>query len=133
MNKNRILLVDDDPDVRLSLRMPLEAAGYKISEATNPKEGLSEIKKEKPDLLILDVMMDSATAGFQFALDLHSEDPKSEYKDYKDIPIIILTAIHDTTSLRFSPDQDYLPVQTFLEKPVEPEVLLSTVKKLLDN
>lgn len=133
MDKKRILLVDDDPDVRLSLRMPLEAAGYVISEATNPKEGLNAIKKEKPDLLILDVMMDSATAGFQFALDLHSEDPKSEYKDFKDIPIIILTAIHDTTSLRFSPDQDYLPVQTFLEKPVEPEVLLSTVKKLLGN
>ncbi len=131
MNKKSILLVDDDADVRLSLRLPLEAAGYEVKEATNPTEGLASMKKEKPDLLILDVMMDSATAGFQFALDLKSEDPKSELKAFKDIPIIMLTAIHDTTSLRFSPDQDYLPVEVFLEKPVEPDVLLATVKKQL--
>lgn len=133
MDKKRILLVDDDPDVRLSLRLPLETAGYMISEAANPKEGLAAMKKEKPDLLILDVMMDSATSGFQFALDLHSDDPKSELIAFKDTPIIMLTAIHDTTSLRFSPDKDYLPVQTFLEKPVEPDVLLAAVKKLLGN
>ncbi|MBN1535253.1 MAG: response regulator [Anaerolineales bacterium] len=131
MDKKLILLVDDDPDVRLSLRLPLEATGYAISEAANPKEGLTAIKNSKPDLIILDVMMDSATAGFQFALDLHSEDPKSELKEYKEIPILMLTAIHGTTPLRFSPDQDYLPVQKFLEKPVEPEVLIASVKELL--
>ncbi len=133
MDKKRILLVDDDPDVRLSLRLPLEAAGYVVSEASGPSEGRAAIKKEKPDLMILDVMMDSATAGFQFAIELHSEDPQSEMKAFKDIPIIMLTAIHGTTPLRFSPDQDYLPVQTFLEKPVEPDVLLAAVKKQLGD
>ncbi len=131
MDKKRILLVDDDPDVRLSLRLPLEAAGYAITEAANPIEGRAALKKEKHDLIILDVMMDSATAGFQFALELHSQDSQSEFKAFKDIPIIMLTAIHGTTPLRFSPDQDYLPVQIFLEKPVEPDVLLATVKKQL--
>jgi CheY-like chemotaxis protein len=133
MDKKRILLVDDDPDVRLSLRLPLEAAGYMVSEATNPTEGRTAVINETPDLLILDVMMDSATAGFQFALDLHSPDPESELKAFKDIPIIMLTAIHGTTPLRFSPDQDYLPVQIFLEKPVEPDVLLAAVKKQLGD
>jgi CheY-like chemotaxis protein len=133
MDKKRILLVDDDPDVRLSLRLPLEAAGYVVSEASSPTEGRAAVKNETPDLIILDVMMDSATAGFQFALELHSEDPQSEMKAFKDIPIIMLTAIHGTTPLRFSPDQDYLPVQVFLEKPVEPDVLLSTVKKQLGD
>jgi len=133
MDKKRILLVDDDPDVRLSLRLPLEAAGYVISEASSPTEGRVVINNEKPDLIILDVMMDTATAGFQFALELHSADPQSDMKASKNIPIIMLTAIHGTTPLRFSPDQDYLPVQTFLEKPVEPDVLLAAVKKQLGD
>ena len=62
--------------------------------------------------------MDTATAGFQFALDLHSADPESEFKEFRETPIIMLTAIHSTTPLRFSPDDDFLPVNLFLEKPV---------------
>jgi CheY-like chemotaxis protein len=76
-------------------------------------------------------MMDTATAGFQFALEIHSPDSNSEFKEFRQIPIIMLTAIHSTTPLRFAPDADYLPVQIFLEKPVEPEVLLETVRKYL--
>lgn len=131
MSQKHILLVDDDPDVRLSLRLPLESAGYAISEATNFAQGQVAVKQVKPDLIILDVMMDTATAGFQFALELHSTDPNSEFKEFRETPIIMLTAIHSTTPLRFGPDTDYLPVQTFLEKPVEPELLLETVRKHL--
>ena len=131
MNPKRILLVDDDPDLRLSLRLPLQSVGYEIYEAASYAEGQTTIKKVKPDLIILDVMMDTATAGFQFALSIHSPDPSSEFKDFRQTPIIMLTAIHSTTELRFSPDQDYLPVQTFLEKPVDTKVLLETVHKLL--
>jgi CheY-like chemotaxis protein len=131
MSKKQILVVDDDLDQRLTLRLPLEAAGYQVSEAKNSVEGLNMVKEVKPDLIILDVMMDSATAGFQLALELHSPDPKSEYREFRDTPIIILTAIHTTTPLRFSPDEDYLPVQNFLEKPVDPDVLLVKVKELL--
>jgi CheY-like chemotaxis protein len=131
MNQKRILIVDDDPDQRLTLRLPLENAGYAISEATNLDEGLQAVTKFKADLVILDVMMDTMTAGFQFALTLHSNDPKSPYKDFSKTPIIMLTAIHSTTPMRFRPDEDYLPVDEFLEKPVEPEVLLATVRKHL--
>jgi CheY-like chemotaxis protein len=133
MNPKRILLVDDDPDLRLSLRLPLQSVGYEIYEAASYAEGQTTIKKVKPDLIILDVMMDTATAGFQFALSIHSPDPSSEFKDFRQTPIIMLTAIHSTTELRFSPDQDYLPVQTFLEKPVDTKVLLETVRKLLNE
>lgn len=131
MNQKRILLVDDDPDLRLALRLPLESAGYAISEADSMAIGKTMVKEVKPDLIILDVMMDTTTAGFQFALDLHSPDPASEFKEFRNIPIIMLTAIHTTTPLRFAPDEDYLPVQTFLEKPIDPDVLLATVKKML--
>ena len=131
MNTKRILLVDDDPDQRLTLRLPLEAAGYQVSEAASFDEGLSAVKKIKPDLLILDVMMDSMTSGFQFALTIHSPDPNAEFKEFNSLPIIMLTAIHSTTHLRFGPDDGYLPVQEFLDKPVDPVVLLKTVNKFL--
>lgn len=133
MNPKRILLVDDDPDLRLATRLPLESAGYQVSEAVNFSDGQTAVKKVKPDLIVLDVMMDTTTAGFQFALDLHNPSPDSEFKEFKDTPIVMLTAIHSTTPMRFSPDADYLPVQVFLEKPVEPDVLLKTVRKLLGD
>jgi two-component system alkaline phosphatase synthesis response regulator PhoP len=131
MNPKRILLVDDDADVRLTVRLPLEAAGYQVFEAVNLADGQAAVIKITPDLIVLDVMMDSATAGFQFALDLHNADPNSKFKEFRETPIIMLTAIHTTTPMRFAPDIDYLPVQVFLEKPVEPEVLLAEVRKLL--
>ncbi len=131
MSTKRILIVDDDPDMRLALRLPLESVGYAVSEATSVTEGLAAVKQVRPDLVVLDVMMDTTTAGFQLALELHSPDPKSEYKEFRETPIVILTAIHSTTPLRFAPDEAYLPVQVFLEKPVDPEVLLTTVRKFL--
>jgi len=133
MTQKRILIIDDDPDLRLTVRLPLEAAGYEIFEAGSLSEGKAAVKDIVPDLIILDVMMDTTTAGFQFALDMHSFDPKSEYKEFRRTPIIMLTAIHGTTPFRFKPDEDYLPVQTFLEKPVEPDVLLSKVREFLND
>jgi DNA-binding response OmpR family regulator len=133
MTQKRILLVDDDADQRLSLRLPLEAAGYAVFEAANFDQGLSAVKQIKPDLIVLDVMMDTTTAGFQFALSVHSPDPGSDFSAFKKTPIIMLTAIHSTTPLRFSPDEDYLPVQTFLEKPVDSKVLLAAIREHLSN
>jgi CheY-like chemotaxis protein len=132
MTQKHILIVDDDPDQRLTVRLPLEAAGYDIHEATNYDEGLAAAWELRPDLIILDVMMDSATAGFQLALAMHSPDPESEFTEFRKTPIIMLTGIHSTTSLRFAPDEDYLPVEAFLEKPVNPEILLTTVRKYLE-
>ncbi len=128
-----ILLIDDDPDQRLALRLPLESAGYQVTEVGNTAEALKIVKEIKPDLIVLDVMMDTATAGFQLALDLHSPDPQSEYKELRNTPIIMLTAIHSTTPLRFAPDEDYLPVEAFIEKPIEPEALLEKVRKYLGS
>lgn len=75
--------------------------------------------------------MDTVTASFQVALELHSPDPNSGYKKFRHIPILMLTAIHTTTPMRFAPDSDYLPVEIFLEKPIDPEVLVAKVKELL--
>ncbi|MBN1286760.1 MAG: response regulator [Anaerolineae bacterium] len=129
----KILIIDDDPDMRLANRLILEEAGYEVVEAANSAEGLEMIKADPPALIILDVMMDTTTEGFQTALALRSRAPNSEYEAYHDIPIIMLTAIHDTTSVRFGPDEDYLPVEAFIDKPIKPDKLIATVKKLLDK
>lgn len=126
----KILIIDDDPDLVLAARMPLEKAGYEVHEAGDSSAGLAAVDQVQPDLIILDVMMDTHTAGFQLALSLHGPDAKPEHQA---IPIIILSAVHQTTPLRFGPDEDYLPVNAFLEKPLKPQALLAEVNKLLSS
>jgi CheY-like chemotaxis protein len=127
----KILIIDDDPDIAMATRMALESANYEVVEARSRQEGLDSVVSEKPDLIVLDVMMDTATAGFQTALTLRSTEPDSPYKDYMNIPIIMLTAVHETTTVRFGPDQDYLPVEAFIDKPIDPEPFLKKVAELL--
>jgi CheY-like chemotaxis protein len=127
----KILVIDDDPDIVLSVRMALEAVNHEVISAPNGKEGVEMIKSEKPDLIILDVMMDTKTEGFQLALKLHNPDPTSDFYKFKDIPILMLTAIHSTTPLRFEPDIDYLPVELFVDKPIDPDDLVNKVDWLL--
>lgn len=127
----RILIIEDNPDMALALCMPLEAKGYQVNVASSGEEGLARIPQINPDLIILDVMMETSTAGFQVSLQLRSPDPKSEYAPYRHLPILMLTAIHTTTSLRFGPDEVYLPVDDFVDKPVDPDVLLEKVRGLL--
>jgi CheY-like chemotaxis protein len=129
----KILLIEDDPDMVMALRMPLEANGYEVFEAATGEEGLRKVREIEPDLIILDVMMETTTAGFQVSLQLRSPAPQSEYAAYRHIPILMLTAIHTTTSLRFGPDEAYLPVDDFVDKPIDPDVLLEKVRKLLES
>ncbi len=131
MTNKHILIIDDDPDVVEAMRLPLQAQGYQVSKASSGAEGLQKIKELKPDLIILDVMMDTTTEGFQVSLALRSPDPQSEYATYQNIPIMMVTAIHTTTPLRFGPDKDYLPVDAFIEKPIDPDVLLAKVAELV--
>ena len=133
MAKGKILVIDDDPDVALATRLCLEGADYEVIEARSGAEGLERVKLEKPDLIVLDVMMESTTEGFQTALKLRSPDPRSEFNAYKDIPIIMLTSIHSTTSMRFGPDEAYLPVDMFVDKPIDPDDLIGKVDWVLSR
>ncbi|MFH1624057.1 MAG: response regulator [Pseudomonadota bacterium] len=133
MDKPKILVVDDDPDVVELIRIGLEANGYDVFSAENGTGGLRMVKEIRPDLIILDVMMDTITEGFQVSYQLRSQDPESEYRNYSKIPIIMLTGISQQMHMKFSPktDGDYLPVDEFLEKPIRIEPLLEKVKELL--
>jgi len=129
----KVLVIEDDSDMVTAIRMPLEANGYEVLTAATGEEGLQKVKEVEPDLIILDVMMETTTAGFQVSLQLRSPDPDSEYAAYRHIPILMLTAIHTTTSLRFGPDEAYLPVDDFVDKPIDPDVLLEKVHTLIEK
>jgi CheY-like chemotaxis protein len=128
----KILIVDDDKDLVASLEQVLLANGYGVVSAASGAEGLKALEAEKPDLVILDVMMETDTAGFEVADRIRSRRATSKYLPFKDIPIIILTAINQVTNSRFSMDQgdSFLPnVNDLLTKPVDIDELLDKVAK----
>jgi len=127
----KILVIDDDPDIVTAVQMVLENGGHQVISASSGKQGLERIKAENPQLIVLDVMMESHTEGFELAIKLHSPDPASEWKAFRNIPILMLTAIHSTTPLRYEPDIDYLPVELFVDKPIDPDDLLGKVNWIL--
>ena len=128
MNPVRILIVDDDTDISEAMRVVLENKGYGIDIAIDSKDALEHLKSQKPDLIILDVMMRTKSEGFDFSREL-KKDPA-----YRDIPILMLTAIKEKTGIDFKPaagDETWLPVDDFLDKPVRPEQLIEKVASLL--
>lgn len=129
----KILVIDDDPDIVEVIRIVLEAENFEVHSASNGAAGLDRVREIHPDLIILDVMMDRLTEGFQVSYTLKSRDASSEYAAYAKTPILMLTAIGKETCMKFSPETDgeYLPVEAFMEKPIRPTVLIETVKRLL--
>jgi two-component system, OmpR family, phosphate regulon response regulator PhoB len=126
----RVLIVDDDPDVRLFSQTVLEENGYIPVLATNGEEGEEAVKKEKPDLIILDVLM-PRESGIRLYRRLKTN------KKFKDIPIIMLSGIAEKSFLRsqkvlteFGGDPVPEP-EAYLEKPVDGDVLADTIKKVL--
>lgn len=128
----KILVVDDDPDIVTYLKHILQKRSYVVTTASNAEEAMRRVETERPALIILDVMMPSGIEGFQFTWSLRSR-PEAELRK---IPIIVLSAIHQTTTLRLYPDQkdgyygpgEYLPVEAFMDKPVEEEAFLRQVE-----
>ena len=128
-----ILIIDDDPDIVLSARTVLESAGYRVTEAPNSTRGLEVMKFDRPDLIILDVMMETKTEGFEFAHKINdavSGDPLAEFKD---IPILMLTSVVSTTPTNLEPDIDDLPVEMFVDKPIDMQDLLGKVAWALET
>ncbi len=127
----RILMIDDDSDFVAGMRILFESRGYEFFAASNGQEGLARVKEVNPDLVLLDVMMDTRTEGFHVSIQLRDRSPHSEFAAWRDVPILLLTSIHQTTRLRFEPNEDYLPVDRLLEKSVRLDVILTTVDELL--
>jgi CheY-like chemotaxis protein len=130
----KILLVDDDRDLVQSLEQVLRMNGYEVLPAYSGPEGLRKLSAEKPDLIIMDVMMETDTAGFEAVNQIRSPRETSKYRQFRTTPIIILTAINQVTNSRFSMDQreSFLPgINEFLTKPIDIDELLEKVARHL--
>lgn len=126
----KILIVDDDPDVRLFSQAVMEENGYTPVMAENGKEGEEMIRKDPPDLIILDVLMPKES-GIRLYRNMKTS------KKYKNIPIVILSGIAEKSFLRsqkvlteFGGDPVPDP-EAYLEKPVDGEKLADTIKTIL--
>ena len=122
----RILLVDDDLDVVARNTSALEAGGYAVTTASTTSAARAAVAGEMPDVVVLEAMLDGATAGFELARSLARENP--------DLPLIMLSRCDETltASERASQDRDdgWMPVARFMEKPVAPDVLVYEVDHL---
>ena len=130
MAKAKILIADDDQDIRESVQAILESRQYEVVTAADRIEGMDKIESEKPDLIILDVMMTSWQDGFEMAREL-KKNPQ-----YKEIPILMMTGVKEKTGINFKStagDPTWCPVEGFLDKPVEPDTLIAEVEKLLSE
>jgi len=121
----KILIIDDDPDFVQATQMVLEKQGYSVDSAGGGKAGLHKAKNEEPDLIILDVMMDSVLDGVTFSRKVHDDEM------IKDIPIIMVTSIANTDYAELFPTDEYIPIDAFLSKPIDPDRLIKKVKKSL--
>ena len=121
----KVLIIDDDPDFTLATETILEAHGYQVISAPKGSEGFEKARKEKPDVILLDVMIEDAGAGLDTARKLR-DDQKTDQ-----IPVIIITSIRRADQLlsSYAPGENWPNVKDALEKPVEPEFLIKTVKK----
>jgi len=126
----KILIIDDDQDIVESLTVVLQNYNYKVVSALRGDEGLDKIHKEHPDLIILDVIMETGDKGFDIARKLKNDDT------YKNIPILMLTAIKSRTGMDFKKeagDEVWLPVDDYCDKPIKPDELIAKVKHLLQK
>ncbi len=124
----KILIVDDDPDILEAMSMVLESKGYQVVTAADGVEGLANLKAEKPDLMILDLLMPKMD-GFAVCKEL--QDPR--WAKFRNVPILIQTSVREEASRRRYELETglALDVADYVEKPVAPEVLLTRVANLL--
>jgi CheY-like chemotaxis protein len=116
-----VLLVDDDADFVEMNKVLLEQNGYAVRVAYSGRQCLEEVGRSLPDVIILDMVMESKADGFDVSRELRN----SEHT--KAIPLVMITSVNDTVPFRVEPDRTWLPVDALLEKPVDPQLLLSVV------
>jgi twitching motility two-component system response regulator PilH len=127
--KTRILVIDDDVQLVDTIRTLLESQGYQVSHAYRAEKGVELAREEMPDLILLDIMFAGPPGpdGVEVSRQLH-QDP-----DLAEIPVVILSGVKKVLDMpvKLAPDEDYMPVKAFLEKPFKPKELLDTIEEAL--
>jgi len=119
----KVLLIDDDPDFRAAVKSLLESHGYNVLEASSGHEGLRMVVEHKPDVILLDIMMETTVEGYGVT---HSLKYRDEYVEFRDIPIFMISSIEESPDERFpmSAEVDMIRPDRYLTKPLDiPEFL----------
>lgn len=126
-DEKKILVIDDDPDFLDYVTIILTANDYEITTATTAEQGLNMVQREKPDLVIVDVMMSYSLDGWTVSRQMRA-DP-----DLADVPIMMVSAVvSDQDEELFPPDREAL-VDDFVRKPLDPSELLRCIEDLVDE
>jgi len=125
-----VLIVDDDSDFVETTEIVLRGNGYKTRTANNGEEALKKVREKAPDIILLDIMMETKGDGIWVSEKIRAEE------DLKEIPIIMITAVNQNAEMatfHFGQELDtkYMPVNVFMEKPIETEELLEEIDKLI--
>ena len=129
-NGHKILVIDDDPDIRDALTIILESQGYQVSTARYGVEGIDKLKAETADLVILDLIM-PGMGGFE----VYKKLKDTRYPEWNSIPILILTSLREETSkARFEEETGMeMLVDAYIEKPISPSRILERTERLLSH
>jgi len=120
--KKKILIVEDDEDIVFLLKMILEEEGYKVISASDGQMGYDSVLKEKPDLVLLDIMMPKVDG---YTLNLHLK----QHQETSEIPVIVITGRGHLREL-FEVNRQ-APIADFLEKPFPTKLLLEKIGQIL--
>jgi CheY-like chemotaxis protein len=129
--KAKILVIDDDQDFRKVISLMLKSESYEVVAAKNPQEAKKLIIEEKPDLILLDIMMDSIFDGYSLCHDIKTSQ---EFRELRDTPIIFVSAVKEKSGSRFAFDTTHHHLEgpdDYIDKPVQPEDLFPRIEKLL--
>jgi CheY-like chemotaxis protein len=124
-DKPTVLLIDDDEGFLKATSLFLEHAGYEVATAKDGPTGLAAAMERRPDLIVLDVIMRRPDEGFAVARALRAEPGLAE------VPILVLTAAGERYQMVFEPDEQWLPVNKVLEKPIDGGALVAEIAALL--
>ncbi len=129
MTKRKVLVVDDDVQLVDTVATLLESVGYEVHHSYQAEKGMDLAREIQPDLILLDVMFAGPPGpdGIEISRRLH-QDPA-----VREIPVIILTGVRKVLDFPFQlgPDDTWMPVRAFLEKPIKPQRLLAEMEKVL--
>jgi CheY-like chemotaxis protein len=128
MNRKKILIIDDDPSFLEICSAILEESDYQVDTASSSKEGLEKLVSQRPDLLLLDIMMATMDEGLNFATSMKQSEHLSK------IPIMIVSAQPDAEKgyqRSIDKEMDWISAEMFMEKPINPQDLLHNVRLLI--
>jgi DNA-binding response OmpR family regulator len=125
MTVGRVLVVDDDPDFVEITRTILQAHGFDVSSASGGRQALEAMRQDRPDAVILDVMMSGATDGYDLGRMMREDDR------LRGVPVLMVTSIMDSPRAGDFPTDEPLPADGFLTKPVNPQQLVDRIGALI--